>query len=171
MKRADFGERAIYLTLVAAVLFLVNCRPAGAQEEVFLNRLQGTWQGEGKSFGGPSHLQMKWEWVLGNKFVRLSLKNEMSDPNGQKQVFEGQAYYQSTGEGVYEARWFDSRGISMTIKSHTEGNVLIALWSARNERGRSTYKIIEPGKLEVIDEVQQKDGSWKEFGRAVVKRA
>jgi hypothetical protein len=171
VKRANLRIRVICLALLPAVLFLFMCRPAASHEDSFLNRLQGTWQGEGQAYGRPNHLLMKWEWVLGKKFLRLSLKNEMTTTNGQKQLFEGQAFYQPVGEGKHEARWFDSRGVSMSIKAHAEGNALIALWSAPGlEQGRSTYKIVEPGKLEVIDEVQLKDGSWKEFGRVMVTR-
>lgn len=171
MKRVHPGIRVIGLALLPAVLFLFIYRPASAQEGTLLNRLQGTWQGDGKAYGGPNHLQLKWEWVLGNKFLRLSLKNEMSRVKGQKQVFEGHAYYQPSGEGKYEARWFDSRGVSMSIKAHTEENALVALWFAPGqEQGRSTYRLVEPGKLEIIDEVQLKDGSWKEFGRVLATR-
>ena len=171
MKRANSRTRVICLVLLPAVLFVLAQRPAAAQEEAFLNRFQGYWQGEGKAYGRPNHLQMNWEWVLENKFLRLTLKNAMSSANGQKQVFEGQAYYQAAGEGKYEARWFDSRGVSIPIKAHAEGNALIALWfTPDRDQGRSTYRLVEPGKLEVIDEVQQKDGTWKEFGRVIVTR-
>jgi lipocalin len=81
--------------------------------------------------------------------VRLSLKNEMRGTNGAVQSFEGHAYYQSTGAGKYA----------------------VAFWgSPEQEEGKSTYRILESGQLEVVDSVRQKDGTWKEFGRFLVRR-
>ncbi len=149
---------------------------AQSQGDAFLNRFNGTWQGDGKAFGMSARLQVKWEW-LGNKFLRLSLRNEMRGAGGQTQVFEGLAYYQAaafnspTNEAKYEARWFDSRGVSFSIKAHIDGDALIALWgSPETEQGKSVYRIMEPGKMEVVDSVRQKDGTFREFGRFVVVR-
>lgn len=147
---------------------------AQSQGDAFLKRFQGTWQGEGKAFGMPARLHLKWDWVLGDKFLRLSLRNEMRNAKGQTQVFEGHAYYRPVGseKGTkYEARWFDSRGTSFQIQAHSEGESLIAFWgSPDQEEGKSVYRLVEPGKLEVIDAVRQKDGSWKEFGRFLLQR-
>jgi hypothetical protein len=139
-----------------------------------LNRFQGSWEGPGKAFGMDARLRMKWEWVLGNKFVRLNIINEMRNASGKSQVFEGHAYYAPAvkGDGSgFEARWFDSRGVSFPIKANMEGDALVALWGTpEQEQGRSTYRLIEPGKLEVVDSVKQKDGTWREFGRFVVSK-
>lgn len=159
--------------LLSSLLYFTEVS-AQSQAEAFLKRYQGTWQGDGKAFGMPARLDLKWEWVLGDKFLRLTLRNEMRNANGQTQVFEGHAYYRPAGPAngsKYEARWFDSRGTSFPIQAHGEGESLIALWgSPDQEDGKSIYRLIEPGKLEVIDAVRQKDGSWKEFGRFVVQR-
>ena len=140
--------------------------------ESFLNRLQGTWQGAGKSFGMDARSHLRWEWVLGNKFLRLSIRNEMRSTSGQSQVFEGHAYYQvpkKAGESGLEARWFDSRGVSFPIKANIEGEALVAFWgSPDQEEGKSVYRLIEPARIEVVDSVKQKDGTWREFGRFVV---
>lgn len=159
--------------LLSPLLFFSEAS-AQSPGEAFLKRFQGAWQGDGKAFGMPARLDLKWEWVLGAKFLRLSLRNEMRNANGQIQVFEGHAYYRPVGpasETKYEARWFDSRGTSFPIQAHREGESLNALWgSPDQEQGKSVYRLVEPGKLEVIDAVRQKDGSWKEFGRFVVQR-
>ncbi len=153
------------------VLFCFGSSNAQSNAAPFLKRLVGTWQGAGKAFGMDARMQIKWEEVLGNKFVRLSLKNEMRAPSGQTQIFEGHAYYQSTAEGLYEAKWFDSRGVSFPIKGQVEGEALIAFWgSPEQEQGKSVYRLLGTDKLEVIDSVKQKDGSWREFGRFVVGR-
>ncbi|MFN2511704.1 MAG: hypothetical protein ABR568_09700 [Pyrinomonadaceae bacterium] len=160
--------------LLSPLLFFTNAS-AQAPAEAFLKRFEGTWQGDGRAFGMAARLHLKWEWVLGDKFLRLSLRNEMRTANGQTQVFEGHAYYRPVGPPngfKYEARWFDSRGTWFPIQAHSEGESLIALWGApEQEQGKSLYRLVDPGKLEVIDAVLQKDGSWKEFGRFVVQRA
>ena len=143
--------------------------PAGT----LVDRFHGSWQGDGKTLGMNARLQMKWEPVLGGKFVRLSLRNEMTTPAGKKQIFEGHAYYQRdrASETVYEARWFDSRGLSFPIKARIEGESLVAEWgSPETEQGKSVYRLLEPNRMEVIDSVKQKDGAWKEFGKFVVVR-
>jgi hypothetical protein len=141
---------------------------ANQQSNQFLSRLEGNWQGNGKTLGMAANLQLKWEWVLNKKFLRLTLKNEMSTPNGQKQVFEGQAYYHASAA---EAHWFDSRGIMFPIKAQIEGDALVSMWgSPDKEEGKSRYRLIDANTLEVIDTVKQKDGTWREFGKATLKR-
>ncbi len=157
--------------LAVLMLFFISLQASQTPSDPLLNRLAGNWQGEGKAFGMPARLRITWEWVLGNKFIKLSLRNEMSGTNGQKQIFEGHAYYRPIGNGKYEAQWFDSRGMSFPIKAQAEGEALVALWgSPQQEEGRSSYKILDDGSIEVVDSVKQKDGTWQEFGRVVVKR-
>lgn len=162
--------------VLIGLAFLTLPYPASAQSpaDTLVNRLHGTWQGDGKTLGMNARLLMKWEPVLGNKFLRLSLRNEMSRTGGPVQVFEGHAYYQRLereSETKYEARWFDSRGLSFPIKAHVERESLVSQWgSPETEQGKSVYRLVEPGKMEVIDSVKQKDGTWKEFGRFVVVR-
>lgn len=159
------------VSVFAVLLLLLTTSQATSQTNPFLSRLEGSWQGDGKAFGMAATLQLKWEWVLNKKFLRLSLRNEMSTPNGQKQVFEGQAYYQATAADKYEAHWFDSRGVTFPIKAHLEGDALVALWgSPDKEEGKSTYRLVDATTLEVIDTMKQKDGTWREFGRATLRR-
>lgn len=169
-------KRGLWRFVLAPSVFLLLFSSGYAQSttEPLTNRFSGSWHGEGKAFGMTARLDMKWEQVLGNRFVRLSLRNEMQRANGQKQVFEGHAYYQPVGaatDGKYEARWFDSRGVSFHIKAQTEGDTLVAFWgSPETEQGKSVYQVIGPDKMEVIDSVRQKDGTWREFGRFIVHR-
>jgi hypothetical protein len=48
-----------------------------------------------------------------------------------------------------------------------EGSALTALWG---ERGKTVYRLLETGELEVTDSVKRPDGSWAEFGRSTLKR-
>lgn len=171
MRGTRLELRSTRFALLLALLFLFPGRPAQSQTGPFLNRYQGSWQGEGKAFGMPARLQLRWELVLGDKFLRLSLKNTMRRANGETQVFEGHAYYQMVSENQYEAKWFDSRGVAFPIKAEAVGEALNASWGTpEQEQGRSTYRLLEPGKMEVVDAVRQKDGTWMEFGKFVLTR-
>lgn len=167
--RSQLRATVFVLFFVSLLIFPPNL--ASSQSDPFLNQFSGSWRGDGKSLGMTARLHLNWEWVLGNKFLRLNLKSTMQTPNGEARVFEGHAYYQSLGKSKYEGKWFDSRGVSFPIKAEAVGDTLIGLWGTpETEEGKSTYRIIEPGKMEVLDSVKQKDGSWKEFGRWVVVR-
>jgi hypothetical protein len=63
------------LLLTAFLLFplLLTTSLASSPAEPFLNRLKGSWQGDGKALGMTARLHLNWEWVLGNKFLRLNL--------------------------------------------------------------------------------------------------
>lgn len=156
---------------VSLLLLLLVPAYASSQEDKFLNRLQGEWEGDGRALGGPAHLRVKWEWVLENKFLRLTLKSEMTAANGAKRLFEGQAYYRPDGADKYVAHWFDSRGVTFPIKAQLDGNTLVAWWgSLETEQGKSTYQLIDETTMEVVDFVKQKDGTFREFGRAKLNR-
>ena len=161
--------KPLIVSLLLFTLLLVG--KAAAQDDNFLKRLHGDWEGSGNAFGGAAQLRIKWEWVLENKFLRLTLKNEMNAPNGTKRTFEGQAFYRAEGGDKYVAHWFDSRGVAFSIKAHLDGNTLVALWgSPETEEGKSTYQLLDETTLEVVDSVKQKDGTFREFGRARLKR-
>lgn len=167
-------SRSIIIRLAGLLVLLLPIMPSpgSAQGDKFLARLEGSWEGEGKAFGMAARLRIKWEWVLENKFLRLSLRNEMNAADGQKQIFEGQAYYRSAGGDKYEAHWFDSRGITFPIKAQLEGDSLVAWWgSPETEKGKSIYRLVDDGTLEVVDSVEQEDGTMREFGRVILKRA
>jgi hypothetical protein len=159
-----------YVCLSLWLLFLIPV-VASAQQDNFLKRLQGDWEGDGTAMGGAARLRIKWEWVLDNKFLRLSLKSDMTARDGSKRTFEGQAYYRSAGVDKYVAHWFDSRGVTFPISATRDGNTLVASWgSAETEQGKSTYQLIDEATMEVVDSVKQKDGTFREFGKARLKR-
>jgi hypothetical protein len=160
--------------IVVAILALFvsgSARPAN-QLDPYLSRLQGVWIGEGTAFGGKSTVQQKWEWVLGDKFFRLSLKYEIKGSDGKTQVFEGHGYYNARGEGKYEGQWFDLQGNQYPINATLESDALVAMWGIPGKvEGRSIYRLIESGKqLEATDALKQKDGGWREFSRFNLRR-
>jgi hypothetical protein len=57
------------------------------------------------------------------------------------------------------------------IEASRLGESLVAKWgTAETELGETTYRLMPDGSMEIIDRVQGKDGTWREFGRVVVKR-
>jgi hypothetical protein len=53
------------------------------------------------------------------------------------------------------------------VTASVEGSSLTALWG---EQGKTVYRLLEKGELEVTDSVKRPDGSWAEFGRSTLKR-
>src|SRR5262245_41932047 len=162
-------KNQLHKATVAALFLFLLAATAYPQTDPVFKRLAGSWGGEGKALGMPATLRMTWDWVLGEKFLRLSLRNEMKGANGQVQLFEGHAYSQPAA-GKCEGTWFDSRGTSFRIKCSGEGSSVTAMWGATGqEQGKSVYRILADGKLEVVDSVQQPDGNWREFGRFMLE--
>lgn len=159
--------RRIFIVLVLLCGFTLH-QQAQSNDKPALVLWEGVWLGEGKFFGQVAMQRLQWERVLGGKFYRMTMRVE----SGGKAMFEGHAYYRASADANYEARWFDSQGHIYPIKAAREGETLTSLWGEPNlEEGKSTYRLLADDKqLEVVDAVRNKDGSWKEFGRFVLKR-
>ena len=170
IERKDHVMRSRKTQLACFALLLLFVGATYSQTGSVLTRLAGSWRGEGKFMGMPANLSMNWDWVLGETFLRLTLRNEMKNPAGEAQSFEGHAYYQP-GKEKCEGTWFDSQGMSLLIKCTVDSHSVTAIWgTAGQERGKSVYTVMSDGKLEVVDSLKQQDGSWKEFGRFVMSR-
>ena len=138
-----------------------------ATPDPLLARLAGQWSGEGTVLKMPARVQLTWEWALDGRFLRLTFVNEM----GTSRRFEGHAYYRPAGEGRYRGTWFDNSGMIRPIEASRVDDSLVATWgTAETEIGETTYRLMPDGSMEIIDRVQSKDGTWRDFGRVVVKR-
>lgn len=155
-------------TLLLASLTLTQAQPA----EPFLSRLVGDWSGEGKVMNLPSKIAMTWKPALGDKFTRLSFRNEMTTPDGRVVIFEGHGYYKALSEGRYEGRWFDSNGATHPVLGVVKGDSLVAEWGTpETEQGRTTYELLPDGRASVRDEVRSnKTGEWRVFGESMLRR-
>lgn len=133
-------------------------------------RILGAWSARGKAFGMPADITMNWEPGLQNKFLQLSYRMEMRDSSGRVQTFEGKAYYQPTGTpGQYQATWFDSAGEMHPVQATYDGQTLTANWGTpATKTGKTLYRFVDDNTLEIVDYIQAKDGSWKEFNRNTV---
>jgi len=137
-----------------------------------LAAIAGEWQGEGTTSGMVSKQRLHWEPVLDGRFTRLTLDNRMTTPDGKEWHFQAQAFYRVLPDGTIAGTWFDSRGYTFPLKGIADeaGTLTIDWGSDETERGRSSYRIAD-GKLEVTDEVQEKDGTLRAFGRSTLERS
>jgi hypothetical protein len=94
-------------------------------------------------FGRPSEARLEIRPALGGRFLELSYRAS---------GFEGRAFYRPVGEGHWTAVWFDNRGIVFPIAAMAGERLLTAEWgSAETERGRTLYRLLPDGRLEVAD--------------------
>jgi hypothetical protein len=145
---------------------------AGGRPAV-VERLIGPWAGEGVVLGRAASITMTWEPAVGNAFVRLRFRNEMAETANQPAaVLEAHGYYRF-GSGPMNGRgtWIDSRGVVLPVVVTVAGDSLTSDWGDdRTEVGRTVYRLVDAGTLEVVDAVRQPDGQYREFGRSVLKR-
>ena len=135
-----------------------------------LSRLAGQWTGTGTVLNQPSTIQMAWTWELGGRFIRLTFRNEMGTAP-KLNVFEGHAYYRAVADGQYRGMWFDNAGMFRPLDATRNGDALVSKWGTPDtEEGETTYRLRDDGTMEVIDRVKGKDGTWRDFGRAIYKK-
>jgi hypothetical protein len=139
-----------------------------------LARLAGQWTGSGTVLNQPSKISLTWSWELGGQFLRLSFRNDMP-----KSTFEGHAYYRATGDpstslgagGHYRGMWFDNSGMFRPLDARRDGDALVSKWGTPDtEEGETTYRLTSDSRMEIVDRVKSKDGTWREFGRSVATR-
>ena len=147
--------------LLAALVLVVQ-----ANLDPLLNRFAGTWSGSGTVLNQPSKISMSWSWELNGQFLRLSFKNEMP-----KQTFEGHAYYRPSAENRYRGMWFDNAGMLRPLDARRDGDTLVSRWGTpESEEGETTYRLLSDTRMDIIDRVKSKDGTWREFGRSTVEK-
>jgi len=136
-------------SILAALALALAQAPAPAQGVETLAWLQGSWRGAGTMFGRPSEARLEVRPALGGRFLEFSYRAS---------GFEGRAFYRPAGEGRWRATWFDNRGISFPIEATLGERMLTANWgSPETERGRTVYRLLPDGRLEVIDTAGGRD--------------
>jgi hypothetical protein len=150
-------------------LLLALVLAAQANGDALLNRFTGNWSGTGVVLNQPAKITMSWNWALGGQFLKLSFKNEMP-----KSTFEGQAYYRPSGSGAatrYRGMWFDNSGMFRPLEAQRDGDALVSKWGTpQTEEGETTYRLMSDTRMDIIDRVKSKDGTWREFGRSSVEK-
>lgn len=147
-----------------ALLLAVLAVPAAAQGGTEpLAWLTGTWRGAGTMFGAASEATLDVRPALGGRFLEFSYRAGR---------FEGRAFYRPAENGRWQATWFDNRGVSFAIDAGLAERTLTSDWgSAETERGRTVYRLLDDGRLEVVDTVAASGGQTREFARHTLTRA
>ena len=71
------------------------------------------------------------------------------------------------GEGRYRGMWFDNTGMFRPLEARRNGDALISRWGTLDtEEGETTYHLLPDGKMDVVDRVKGKDGTWRQFGQS-----
>lgn len=160
--------RRLFLALLLCLV------PAGAMAQpaaphAALAWLLGSWKGSGSFSGQPTESGLEVTPALGGKFVELSYRFRTA---GQRPfTFEGRAFYRRGGEGAWKADWYDSRGMALPIVARLEGSSLTSDWGGPGtEQGRTVYRLLGDGRLEVVDSVLGADGTRREFARNIFAR-
>ena len=130
-----------------------------------LRALAGGWIGSGTVMKREAHVELELQPVLGGRSYRLAWTN--SGGKDGRELFEGLAIYEEKADGTLVATWWDSQGARHAVTATADAKALTALWG---ERGRTVYRLLDTGELEVTDSVKRPDGSWSEFGRTRLKR-
>jgi hypothetical protein len=131
----------------------------------FLGKLAGGWIGHGAVLKREAHVELTVAPALGGRFVRLQWVNHGGRDG--REAFEGLAIYEERPDGTASATWWDSQGARHAVIATASGKALTALWG---DRGRTVYRLLETGELEVVDSLKNADGSWSDFGRSTLKR-
>lgn len=129
----------------------------------------GHWYGEGEAFDSPVETTLVFSPALGGAFYEM--RYEIASPNANMR-FEGRAFYKPVEqEGAWQAVWFDNRGKVIPISAVEGERSFTADWvDEGTEHGRTLYRLLEGGRLEVTDSVRQADGSWQVFGTQILNR-
>ncbi len=73
--------------------------------------------------------------------------------------------------GRYRGMWFDNSGMFRPLEARRDGDALVSKWGTpETEEGETTYRLTSDSRMEIVDRVKSKDGTWREFGRSVVTR-
>ena len=132
--------------------------------------LVGKWIGTGTLLGRQALFTMDWSTAKPGAHLRLEFGNAFLDTAGRAQpLMAATALYLVQPDRTLTGSWYDSRGKVLTLRG-TQGDSTLAIeWQAPEERGRTIYRLVQQGVVEVIDSVETRQG-WREFGRALHRR-
>lgn len=134
--------------------------------------LTGQWAGTGEVSGMSASVELEFRDALDGQGHHLSFFNRMQAADGKVWPFRAEAFYLCEKSGACSGHWYDTRGMTLPLKTSSHGDRLVVEWGdAATERGRTTYRVDADGKLRITDEVVGKDGVWKTFGETVAARA
>ena len=158
--------------LLVLLLGLAFATPTAATQTLLpiqLEWLVGKWEGGGTHSGRQSKAKLDAAIVLGSQYVELSYRADFGDRPPRS--FEGRAFYWPLSDGGWKGHWFDSFGNKLPISASVNGTSLTSDWgTAGTEQGRTIYRLLPDGRLEIVDYQLATDGSHREFARQTLRR-
>lgn len=160
----------------AAAAFALAGSASGAEGEApcthgFVCELLGSYQASGTAFGKPAALTMRWSVDLGGAFVRIDYRIDGSAAE-RATTFAGIGHYKMEASGRFTGVWVDSQGAIHPLEASAAGRALTTYWGVRGKGayGRTTYRMLDADRIEVVDAVLAKDSTWREFSRNTLIR-
>jgi hypothetical protein len=145
-----------------------QARPA---RNAVLDRLAGTWIGEGTLQGMESRLHERYEWVLGDRFIRGVVRHTVSTPEGTTSM-EGHVYIKNSDSGEAASWWFSSDGEAVRATVRIEPNAIVTEWAESSHgAGRVVSRFEEEGVMTETYFFRGEDGEWQEAGSARLTRS
>lgn len=135
------------------------------------DRMYGTWSGRGTMSRMAADVELEFRRTLDGQGRHLRFENRMTAEDGKVWLFSAEALYVCDDTGACRGHWYDSRGmvLPLTVVSHDD-RVVVDWGDEATERGRTTYRLAGDGRLEITDEVVDKSGAWRQFGRIEAER-
>ena len=130
--------------------------------QAFFDAIVGKWAGHGELFGQPTEFEMSWTVVLGGRFARIDYSILGPRP------MEAVGHYRLGGE-TSTGVWVDTRGEILDLEGSVFGERLETVWRSPTEVGRTVYRLLPDGTLEVSDFYHDGSG-WQPFGSATYTR-
>jgi len=129
----------------------------------FLCRFVGTYEATGISFKKPARLAMRWAADLGGAFVRVDYRIDTSTSRTRER-HDSVAYLKTGGVNHFVGTWLDSQGAIQPLDASAAGGTLTAFWGVRGKGayGRTTYRLLDDRRVEVVDSVVDERGVWNE---------
>lgn len=150
-------------TLGIAGWLVATTSSLSARQATVFDQLEGAWRGVGSLMGRPAEFSMRWDLSPG--LATLTFSNAFAADDGPATPVLNAAAVYRTAPATPEAVWLDSRGVRVQIRWEATDSVLVSHWTAPTESGRTTYRVISPDEVDVLDEVSS-GGALRTFGTA-----
>lgn len=147
-------------------VFVLTFLASFSYAQNILSRLEGNWSANGTAFGMPAVVTMSWTPALLGKYHQLNYKMVMTTKDGKQSVFEGTALYKPSGDNAFVATWCDSQSEMHPITATSDAEALTSLWGTpETKQGKTIYRFVAGGQVEVTDFIMKKDGTWAKFNQ------
>lgn len=159
--------RLLALLLVIATL---GCASAPAlADPAPLQPFAGRWEGQGTFRGAPSQVTATFAPIYDGAAWVLDIDVRFAPPSGP-QRFQGRAAYALRDGALAGGSWIDSFGNAYAISPRLEGRGLLRVdWGMTGVSGRSEYRLLPDGALEISDTIAGSGGE-RRFAVATLRR-